>query len=57
MSSAKLKINSHKEQTLSLKQARKKDALALAELIYDIYKERKSRKAKGQNANHSTTEK
>lgn len=54
MSSAKLKLNSRKKQTLSLKQARKKDAMALAELIYDIYKEKNSRKANGQNANHST---
>jgi len=57
MPSAKLKINGQKEQTLSLKQARKKDAMALAELIYDVYRKRNSRKANGQNADHSTREK
>lgn len=51
MSLIKQKANNSRENPLTPKQALKKDARALAELIYDIYKQqsRDEKAANGQN--------
>jgi len=44
------------DQVISINQRRKKDALELAKLVYDMYKEEKRSKIiNGQNNAHSTS--